>query len=108
MADKKITQLTEQTTTTNDDIFVVVDGTTSTTKKVQAQNILPAGSVGSTDIATNGVAAANLATSAITLGYTQITSNFVTASTTVVQVTGLTATVTIPSGGRRIKITAFA
>lgn len=66
------------------------------------------GTIGSTQIATNGVAAANLATNAITLGYAQITGNFTTASGTAVQVTGLTITVTIPSGGRRIKITGFA
>ena len=47
----------------------------------------------------------SLSTSAITLGYAQITSSFTTTSTTAVQVTGLTLTVTIPSGSRRIKIT---
>lgn len=42
------------------------------------------------------------------LGYAERTSNFVTTSTTAVQVTGLTVTVTVPSGGRRIKITVWA
>lgn len=42
------------------------------------------------------------------LGYTQITSGFTTASTSPVQVTGLTVTVMVPTGGRRLKITAFA
>lgn len=65
------------------------------------------GSLTSTQIATNGVAANNLATNAITLGYVQITSNFSTSSTSPVQVTGLTLTVTIPSGGRRIRMTAY-
>lgn len=69
---------------------------------------IASGTIGSTQIATNGVAASNLATSAITLGYTQITSNATTASTTPVQATGLTVTVTIPAGGRKIKITAYA
>jgi len=68
---------------------------------------LTSGTVTSTQIATNGVSAANLATSAITLGYAQIITNFSTASTTAVQVTGLTVTVTIPSGGRKIKITGY-
>lgn len=63
---------------------------------------LPAGT-----LPTNNVTAANLATSAITLGYAQITSNFSTTNTTATQVTSLTTTVTIPAGGRRIKITAF-
>jgi hypothetical protein len=56
---------------------------------------------------TNAIAADKLATTAITLGYTQVTSNFATASTSPADVTSLTVTVTIPSGGRRIKITAF-
>jgi hypothetical protein len=48
-----------------------------------------------------------LATSAITLGYAQITSSFPTSSSSAVQVTGLTVTVTIPAGGRKVKITAW-
>lgn len=55
----------------------------------------------------NAIGARSLATSAITLGYAQITSSFSTASTSAVQVTGLTVTVTIPAGGRRVKITAY-
>jgi hypothetical protein len=42
-----------------------------------------------------------------TIGYAQITTDFTTASTTIVQVTGLTTTVTIPAGGRKVKITAY-
>ena len=68
---------------------------------------LTSATVTSTQIATNGVSAANLATSAITLGYAQTTTNFTTTSVTAVQVTGLTLTVTIPAGGRRIRITVF-
>ena len=41
------------------------------------------------------------------LGYAQITTEFSTASTSLVYATGLTTTVTIPSGGRKVKITAF-
>lgn len=56
----------------------------------------------------NAILANQLATNAITLGYAQITAaNFTTTSTTAVQVTGLTTTVTIPAGGRRVKITAY-
>lgn len=43
-----------------------------------------------------------------TLGYAQITANATTTNTTVTAVSGLSVTVTIPSGGRRVKITAFA
>lgn len=48
-----------------------------------------------------------LATSAIKLGYAQITTTFSTASTSFVQVTSLTSTVTVPAGGRGVKITVF-
>lgn len=41
-----------------------------------------------------------------TLGYAQVTSNQ-TGITTETDLTGLSVTVTVPSGGRRIKITAF-
>lgn len=56
----------------------------------------------------NGIAAGMLSSSAITLGYAQITSNFTTTGgTSSAAVTGLGVTVTIPSGTRHIKITAF-
>lgn len=41
------------------------------------------------------------------LGYAQVVANQATASTTYVQVTGLTLTVTIPAGNRCVKITGF-
>ena len=69
--------------------------------------ITTANSVGSGTIVQNGVQANELATTAISLGYAQITTNFTTTSTTAVQVTGLTTTVTIPAGGRKVKITAW-
>lgn len=55
----------------------------------------------------SSVPAVALATNAITIGYTQITASFVTASTSATLVTGLTAAVTIPSGSRRIEITVY-
>jgi hypothetical protein len=76
-------------------------GTVTTTQ-------IASSTITSTNIATNGVSAANLATNAITIGYAQITSNFTTSSTSDVLVTGLTVGVTIPAGGRRVKITVFA
>lgn len=68
-----------------------------------------AGSIPTAAIADGAIDGTKLATSAIKLGYAQITSNFVSsqASPTYAQVTGLTATVTIPSGGRGVKITVF-
>lgn len=70
--------------------------------------ITGANTVGNTALITNAVQGNQLATNAITLGYTQITTNFSTTSTSAVQVTGLTVTVTIPAGGRRVKITVGA
>jgi len=69
--------------------------------------ITGAGTIGSAALATNAVQASQMATNAITLGYAQITSNFTTTSTSSVQITGLTTTVTVPSGGRKIKITGY-
>lgn len=62
-----------------------------------------------TGIGTNAIAAASLATNAISLGYASITSNFVlsSAQTTPTQITGLTASVTIPAGSRKIRITGY-
>lgn len=57
--------------------------------------------------AVTNIPAASLGTGAITLGYTQITGNVTSTSTTVAQVAGLTSTVTIPAGGRRVKVTCY-
>lgn len=65
------------------------------------------GTLGTTALAANAVQANQLATNAITLGYIQLTSNFSTTSISAVQLTGLSLSVTIPSGGRRIKLTAY-
>lgn len=71
-------------------------------------NTAGGGQLTATAFANNAITAPLLATDAITLGYAQITTTFSTASTSSVLVTGLTTTVTIPAGGRRVKITAFA
>jgi hypothetical protein len=75
-------------------------------------NIIPtaglqAASVTLAKMAQGSVDAAQLKATAITLGYTQITGNLTTNSATAVQATGLTASVTIPPGGRKIKITVY-
>ena len=77
-------------------------GVSVTAGVISSSNSIAAGTV-----VQNGIAASQLAVTAITIGYTQVTSNFATASTTAVQVTGLTSTATIPAGGRRTKITAY-
>lgn len=58
-------------------------------------------------IAGGAVTAEKLSTSALLLGYATKTSNQSTSSTTAVQVTGLSVTVTIPSGGRAVRITGY-
>jgi hypothetical protein len=56
----------------------------------------------------NVIAANSLATSAIQLGYASITSNFTGTATSFSVVTGLSVTVTVPSGGRSVKISVVA
>lgn len=58
--------------------------------------------------ADNGITGAMLSTSAICLGYAQITANVTSTSGAGAQLTGLTVTVTIPAGGRKIKITVYS
>jgi hypothetical protein len=71
-------------------------------------NIKSSAAIATSKLATdNGIGATHLSTSAITLGYAQITANISTNSTPVVQATGLTSTVTIPAGGRKVKVTAY-
>lgn len=83
-------------------------GVAITSAKISGAS-LTAGTVGSTALATNAVQGSQLATNAITLGVTQVTTSsgalaLVTSDT---NITALSVTVTVPSGGRRIKITAF-
>lgn len=66
------------------------------------------GQVNTAALQTNAVGASNIATNAIKLGMATITGNITTTSTSFVQATGLTAPVTIPSGGRSVKITVIA
>lgn len=60
-----------------------------------------------TGIANNAINAAHLATNAITLGYAQITTNFTTTSSSATQITGITSAVTIPAGGRKVRIRVY-
>jgi hypothetical protein len=55
----------------------------------------------------NSIPGSALGTNATLLAYTQTTANITTASQSVVVAGGLIGTVTIPSGGRSVKITAF-
>lgn len=70
------------------------------------------GMAGTTDVAHGNGALIAAAPSVVhltgELGYAQITSNFSTSTTgSEVDVTGLSTTVTVPAGGRRIKISVY-
>lgn len=69
--------------------------------------ITTSGYASSTALQTNAVQGNQLSATAIKLASPSITANITTTSTTAVQATGLTATVTIPAGGRSIKISFF-
>lgn len=84
------------------------NGTTIGGVNIKSGTLNTNNSVVTANITDNAVTASKLATNAITLGYAQITTNFSTVSTMAAQITGLTTTVTIPSGGRKVKITGFA
>lgn len=71
-------------------------------------NISASAAIAGSKLAGNAVTADKLATNAITIGFAQITSTVTTTSNgTPVQATGLTVTVTIPSGGRKVEISVF-
>jgi len=60
-------------------------------------------------IADGSVTNTKLSTSAILLGYAERTSDFSSSATpAVTDITGLSVTVTVPSGGRAVKITAYS
>lgn len=59
-------------------------------------------------IADGSITASKISTSALLLGRAARTGTFVTSSGTPVQVTGLSVTVTVPAGGRIVKVMAFA
>lgn len=83
------------------------NGVTAGGVNMKAGVITTANAVSANAIPQNGVSGDKLATSALFLGYAQTTTNFISRSTTAVQVPGLTITVTIPAGGRRVKLTAY-
>lgn len=86
-----------------------VGGLSTDTLTVSSGTTLPAGDIGTADIATNSITAAKLSTSAIQLGYAQITSDSTTSSATpVVGSNQLAVAVTIPAGGRNVKVTVYA
>lgn len=65
------------------------------------------GTIGSSQIATNGVGGSNLSTTAILLGTATISTDVTTTATSNTQLTGLTTTVTVPAGGRSVKVSVI-
>ena len=99
--------LTNKTIDASNNTISNLSGSDLASNTITATQIANA-TITATQIATNGVGASNLATNAIKLGYAQITSTFNgTTSTSWQAVTGLSVTVTIPSGGRSVKISAY-
>lgn len=81
---------------------VTIDGLNIKDNKLNTND-----SVVTNNITDGAVTGSKLSTSAIKLGFASTTTNFVTASTSAVQYTGLTSTVTIPAGGRSVKLTGY-
>ena len=96
-----ITSYPDDSGTTDSDKFLTVDSGGAT-------KLTPASNVESYVLAQNNIPASALATNAITLGYAQITAAVSNGTTTPTQATGLSAAVTIPAGGRRIKVTFYS
>lgn len=66
-------------------------------------------SIGTAKLSDSGVTGSKLATNAILLGNTQLTTNFSSSVTpTITDITNFTVTVIVPSGGRSIEIEVFA
>jgi hypothetical protein len=74
---------------------------------VHSTSVLSSNTVDSDAIVDGSIDGEHLSTNAITLGYAQITSSFASASTSDADVTGLSVAVTVPTGGRRVKISVF-
>ncbi len=70
-------------------------------------NIASGAAIAGSKLADSAITAEKIATSAICLGFAQRTSSFATSSTSAVLITDLSCSVTIPAGGRRIKITGY-
>ena len=61
-------------------------------------------SIGTLNVKDGAVTPTKISTGALLLGYSSITSNFTTTSGTFTDVTGLSVSATVPSGGRTVEI----
>lgn len=93
-----------QTTISNsliDDLRTMIYANTNSVPTASIQD----NAVTSAKVPTNAITADKLATNAIIIGHTNLTTPFSTTSTSNVQITGMTSTVTIPAGGRKVRVT---
>lgn len=112
----RISELPALAQATSGDIIPIVDDSGNITKKVTANKVVPDGSVVAAQLASNAettakigdgqVTGVKIAAGAICLGYAQSTVD--TSTTSQTAISACTLTVTIPSGGRRVKITGYA
>lgn len=87
---------------------VLADNVVETAKIKDANVTLPKINGGSTAGVLVNDGSGGVQALAPTLGYAQITTTFNTTSATPVAVSGLDITITVPAGGRRVKITAWS
>jgi len=89
----------------------IVGGTISPVLGTVGTLVSSTGTVGTLNVGTystvNSIPGSALSTSAITLGSAVITTGFVNAGSAAEDVTGLSVAVTVPSGGRNVKVSFY-
>lgn len=75
---------------------------------IDNENIDDSAAIAGSKLEDGSIEGTKFSTSAITIGYDEILSNFTTtAVNTITDVTELSVAVTVPTGGRRVEITAY-
>lgn len=104
---KKITQLTAATAgeITDDDLIPIVENASGATKKATRANILD-DAVSTASVQDAAITGAKLATDAILQDFDTRTTNVSTTSSTAVQISGLSNTITVESG-KKVRVRFF-
>lgn len=91
------------------DLATITDAVSISTDLIAGSSSATSGSIFGMSVTGGTIGPTALSTGTIKLGYAQITSNFVLSSsqTTPTQITGLSVSVTIPTGGRSIQVTVY-
>lgn len=105
MSNKQITDQSALASLDTGDLFIVRDVSANVDKKA-TREVVATGVAAA--LPNNSVAAAALATTAITLGYAQITATTSANNSSTHIAAGISSTVTIPAGSRNIFIMAYA